>query len=176
MNKRQNLFLIGPMGAGKTSIGREIARKLRLDFYDSDQVIEQRCGADIPWIYDVEGEAGFQQREVKVIAELTKLRGIVLATGGGVVALAENRAALAANGVVIYLKASLAGQLERTGYSRKRPLSPEDTIRGKTLHKLYVEYEPLYNSLADLIFDTDGHAVGYIASNVVKTLKNKGYI
>src|SRR3990167_2363771 len=103
----KNLFLIGPMGAGKSTIGKQLSRELKLDFYDSDQEIERRAGADIPWIFDVEGPEGFRLREEKIIEELTALPNIVLATGGGAVESSKIRSLLAARGTVIYLRASL---------------------------------------------------------------------
>ena len=108
--KVRNIFLIGPMGAGKSTIGRALAKEVKLEFFDSDEVIEERAGADIAWIFDVEGEEGFRRREQKVIDELTQRTNIVLATGGGVVMTPENRNALAGSGTVIYLKTSLQHQ------------------------------------------------------------------
>src|SRR5437870_4647302 len=99
MAKQHNIFLIGPMGAGKTAIGRQLAKTLRMDFYDSDQIIEERAGADIPWIFDLEGEAGFRRREETVIDELTRKQNVVLATGGGCVTTPENRLHLAGRGI-----------------------------------------------------------------------------
>jgi shikimate kinase len=176
MAKLRNIFLIGPMGAGKTSIGRELAKSLNLDFYDSDEVIEERTGADIPWIFDIEGEEGFRKREIKVIAELAEMQGIVLATGGGVVASPENRIVLANCGVVIYLKTSLEGQVERTSKSKKRPLADEAAKRKNTLRNLRAEYEYLYEGMADIIYDTDGHSVRFVTQDLIKILREQGYI
>lgn len=164
------------MGAGKTSIGREIAKRLHLAFYDSDEIIEERTGADVPWIFDLEGEEGFRKREAKVIAELTKLQGIVLATGGGAVALPENRIALASYGIVVYLKTSLPDQMERTGRSKKRPLPKNDNIRQAALKNLRAEYEPLYEELADLSYDTDNLSVKFVARDVIRKLREQGYL
>jgi shikimate kinase len=172
----KNIFLIGPMGAGKTSIGRELAKKLKLEFYDTDQVIEERSGADIPWIFDIEGEEGYRSREAKIIAELTKLQGIVLATGGGAVATPENRNNLAARGIVIYLKTSLEDQMVRTSKSKKRPLSREEAARQKTLQHLRQECESLYKELADFTYDTDKHSVRFVAQKIIKDLKKENYI
>ncbi len=174
--KPKNIFLIGPMGAGKTSIGREIAKKLHLIFYDSDEVIEERTGADVPWIFDLEGEDGFRKREAKVIAELTKLQGIVLATGGGAVALPENRIALASYGIVVYLKTSLPDQMERTSRSKKRPLAQDDNIRQQTLQNLRVEYGPVYEELADLTYDTDDLPVKSVARDIIKKLREQDFL
>ncbi len=176
MSKKQNIFLIGPMGAGKTSIGRQLAKELQREFYDSDAVIEQRTGADIPWILDIEGEEGFRKRETDVLLELTKLQEIILATGGGAVVKSANRAALAANGIVIYLKTSLEEQLERTEQSKKRPLAKEDSIRKATLEKLQGEYSAYYEELADIIYESDYSSVHTIARDIINKLKNGNYL
>ena len=177
MSKKQNsVFLIGPMGAGKTSIGRQLAKDLGMDFYDSDEVIEQRTGADIPWIFDIEGEEGFRKREQKVLEELTQLAGIVLSTGGGTVGLAENRALLAANGVVVYLRTTLKDQMERTSRSKKRPLSREEKKRRELLSKFQVQHGHLYEDLADLVYDTDKCSVRHVAREIVNKLLEEEYI
>lgn len=176
MSKKQNIFLIGPMGAGKTSIGRQLAKELQREFYDTDVIIEQRAGADIPWIFDVEGEEGYRTRETKVLLELTKLQEIVLATGGGAIAKQENRAVLAANGIVIYLKASLEDQLARTEQSKKRPLSREESQRKATLEKLQSEYAKYYEDLADIIYESDYCSVYTIARDIIKRLKQEKYL
>lgn len=168
MRGQQNIFLIGPMGAGKTSIGKALASFLGLEFYDSDQVVVQRAGADILWIYDVEGEEGFRQREMKVIAELVKLKGIVLATGGGSVAVAENRAALVTNGTVIYLQTSFDDQLRRIRYCKKRPLALNPQERSEELQKLRDELEPLYLALADFTYDTDNKSTRMMVNELAK--------
>jgi len=149
-----NIALIGPMGAGKSSIGRDLAKEIGWKFYDSDQIIEERAGVDLLWIYDLEGEDGFRAREKKVIAELAQKKNIVLATGGSTVAIAENCELIAANSFVIYLHTSLGDQLVRTGYSKKRPLSAEIEERRDILKKLRQEYEPLYEKLADVVYNT----------------------
>ncbi|MCR9191573.1 MAG: shikimate kinase AroK [Gammaproteobacteria bacterium] len=168
MVKVRNIFLIGPMGAGKSTIGRTLAKELKLDFYDSDEVIEERTGADIAWIYDVEGEEGYRRREQKVIEELTQKNNIVLATGGGVIMTAENRNALAGRGTVIYLKTSLQQQFERTKRdSTKRPMLQTPNLEER-LEKLRNDHEPLYEELADVSFDTDKLTVKAVANNIVK--------
>ena len=166
--KVRNIFLIGPMGAGKSTIGRTLAKELKLEFYDSDEVIEERTGADISWIYDVEGEEGFRRREQKVIEELTQKSNIVLATGGGVIMTPENRNALAGRGTVIYLKTSLQQQYERTKRdSPKRPMLQTPDLEGR-LEMLRDEREPLYEDLADVSFDTDKLTVKAVANNIIK--------
>jgi shikimate kinase len=150
----QNLILIGPMGAGKSTIGRLLAKELRLPFKDSDKEIEQRTGASIPLIFDVEGEAGFRERERAAIAELCQLEGVVLATGGGAVLRDDNRRALRAGGRVIYLCTSVDQQLERTSRDRNRPLLQASDPRS-VLTALMAVRDPLYRSIADIIIETD---------------------
>ncbi|MEM1187030.1 MAG: shikimate kinase AroK [Pseudomonadota bacterium] len=163
------VFLVGPMGAGKTTIGKIIARSLRLGFADSDREIEQRTGADIPWIFDVEGEAGFRDREEQVIEELTQRDDTVLATGGGVVMREANRKALAERGFVVYLHATLDEQLRRTRGDRHRPLlargDPETVLR-----ELIAVREPLYRSIADLVVETDRSGPRVIARRLLSKL------
>jgi shikimate kinase len=165
--KVRNIFLIGPMGAGKSTIGRALAKELKLEFYDSDEVIEKRAGADIAWIFDVEGEEGFRKREQKVIEELTQKNNIVLATGGGVIMTPENRVALAGRGTVIYLRTSLQQQFERTKRDTKRPQLQTDDLEGR-LEFLRDEREPFYEDLADISFETDKLTVKAVANNIIK--------
>lgn len=150
----QNLILVGPMGAGKSTIGRLLAKELRLPFKDSDKEIEQRTGASIPLIFDVEGEGGFREREHAVIADLCRLDGVVLATGGGAVIREDNRKALRAGGRVVYLCTSVDQQLERTARDRNRPLLQAADPRG-VLASLMAVRDPLYRSIADVIIETD---------------------
>jgi shikimate kinase len=165
----QRVFLVGPMGAGKTTIGRQLARNLKLEFIDSDHEIEQRAGADIPWIFDVEGEEGFREREQRVIAELTLREGILLATGGGVVMRPANRTALGGRGLVIYLHATVAQQLSRTNRDRQRPLlqtgDPEQTLR-----ELMKVRDPLYREIADYVVDTEELSARTVAHQISQTL------
>ena len=167
--KVRNIFLIGPMGAGKSTIGRALAKELKLEFYDTDEVIEARTGASISWIFDVEGEEGFRRREQKIIEELTQKNNIVLATGGGVVITSENRTALAGRGTVIYLKTSLAQQFERTKRDTKRPLLQTPNLTD-TLEVLRDEREPFYKELADVSFETDKLTVKAVANKIIKYL------
>jgi shikimate kinase len=167
----RRVFLVGPMGAGKTTIGRLLAQHLDLDFLDSDQEVEVRTGADIPWIFDVEGESGFRDREQRVIDELTQRDGIVLATGGGAVLRESNREALSGRGEVVYLHTSLQQQLKRTGNDRNRPLlqveDPESRLR-----ELMAERDPLYRQVADHVIDTDGLTAREVARNLSQILSN----
>lgn len=167
MIKVGNIFLIGPMGAGKSTIGRALAKELKLEFYDSDEAIEDRAGVDIAWIFDVEGEDGFRIREARVIDDLTQLNNIVLATGGGAIITAENRVALASRGTVVYLKTSLESQYQRTRRDAKRPLLQTEDVTGK-IEELWEEREPLYRELADLSFDTDQLSVKAVANKIIE--------
>ncbi|WP_277346227.1 shikimate kinase AroK [Solimonas marina] len=156
--------MIGPMGAGKTTVGRRLAERRQLQFVDSDHEIEARTGVDIPYIFEREGEAGFRRREQQMIAELTQRRGIVLATGGGAVLDPSNRNALAGNGYVIYLHASVDQQLARTARADNRPLLKAAGDRRETLTRLFVQRDPLYREIADLVLITDGrHAKSLVA-------------
>lgn len=173
MRKLLNIVLVGPMGAGKSSIGRAFAKEIGWGFYDSDQVIEERAGVDILWIYDLEGEEGFRVREKKVIAELVQDSNIVLATGGSTVAIAENRAIIAKNSFVIYLRTSLDDQLIRTGYSKKRPLSNEFEERRDSLKKLRKECKPFYEELANIVCDTDNRSTRMVVTDLIKSIKKQ---
>ncbi len=158
------------MGAGKTTIGRQLARSLGLGFADSDTEIEARTGADIPWIFDVEGEAGFRDREEAVLAEMTTWDDTVLATGGGAVLRPANRQVLAERGFVIYLRTTLEEQLRRTRKDRNRPLLQTADPEG-TLRRLFAERDPLYRSVADLVIDTDSSSPKTVAQRVLASLR-----
>ncbi len=170
MDNSTNLFLVGPMGSGKTTIGRQLAKSLGKTFIDSDHEIEARTGADIPWIFDIEGEAGFRRREQAVIDELTRRHGIVLATGGGAVLSAENRRHLAARGIVIYLRASIDQQLRRTAKDRNRPLLQTEDPRAR-LAALLAQREPLYREIANLVVDTDNRSIRSTVNAILKQLR-----
>ena len=166
----RNLILVGPMGAGKSTIGRLLAKELRLPFKDSDKEIEQRTGADIPWIFDVEGEQGFREREQAVIAELCELDGMVLATGGGAVLRPENRTALRRGGRVVYLHASVVQQLDRTSRDRNRPLL-RTADPGKVLSDLLAIRDPLYREIADVIVETDERPPRLVVQEILARLE-----
>jgi len=158
MKMSGSFFLTGPMGAGKSTIGRQLSKRLKRPFHDSDHEIEQRTGVDIPLIFELEGEAGFRKREAAVIDELTLLPDIILATGGGAILDPANRQHLGERGTVIYLHTSVDQQLRRTGRDRNRPLLQTDDPRGR-LEELMAVREPLYRETADLVVDTDGKRV-----------------
>ncbi len=157
------------MGAGKSAVGRQLARLLHLEFVDSDEEIEARTGVDIPFIFEKEGEAGFRKREAKAIDDLSQKDGIVLATGGGAVMDPQNRNHLGARGFVIYLHTSVDQQLSRTRKGRERPLLAEDDPRA-VLEALMATREPLYREIADLTVETDGRKVRAVANEIVERL------
>lgn len=170
MNRPDNIFLVGPMGAGKSSVGRQLAKALDMDFQDSDREIERRTGADIPLIFELEGEAGFRRRECAALDDLTAMHGVVLATGGGVVLDADNRDRLAARGFVIYLSASVDQLLKRTARDRGRPLLQTEDPRAR-LEEIMRVREPLYRQVADLVIDTEGCRVRDVVKKVLKGLE-----
>ena len=158
------------MGAGKTTIGKYLAQQLGLSFADTDTEIERRTGADIPWIFDVEGEAGFREREQQVVEEMTRWDDVVLATGGGVVLSPANRSNLASRGFVIYLHATVQEQTRRTRHDKRRPLlQTEDPAA--VLRELMAVRDPLYREIADHIIDTDGSSPKSVAKRLVQALK-----
>lgn len=159
MIKYGNIFLVGPMGAGKSSIGKMLANRLNMEFFDSDIELERRSGASISWIFDVEGEQGMREREVKVIQALTAMKNIVLATGGGSILAAESRSVLASRGTVIYLKATIDQQVDRTTHNRDhRPLLQVNDLRSKIIELAKIR-NPLYEEIADYTVSTeDGSA------------------
>ena len=167
-----SLFLTGPMGAGKSTIGRQLAKQLRLEFHDSDHEIEQRTGVDIPLIFEIEGEAGFRKREKAVIEELTRQPDIVLATGGGAILDPDNRKHLGERGTVIYLRTTVTQQLKRTARDRNRPLLQTEDPRQRLLDLMQVR-EPLYREIADLVINTDGKHVKDVVREILRKLEEK---
>ncbi len=169
MNPSRNLFLIGPMGAGKTSIGRRLAHRLELPFVDLDQAIETYCGAPIATIFDLEGEAGFRRRETEALSECSERPGVVLATGGGAVLAEANRRLLSARGYVLFLDADVERQLERLARDRARPLLRAPDRRAR-LETLAAERGPLYRASADLIVDSRREGVGAATARIADLL------
>jgi shikimate kinase len=166
---KTSVFLVGPMGSGKTAVGRHLARALRLPFHDSDAEIERRTGVDIPFIFEKEGEAGFRQREREVLEALTALEGIVLATGGGAVLLPENRRVLSERGCVVYLQTSIAQQAERVRYGKRRPLLADGDAATRLGHLMDAR-AALYGEVADIVVSTDGRRVNAVAEHVLREL------
>ncbi|ABF14048.1 shikimate kinase AroK [Candidatus Palibaumannia cicadellinicola] len=171
MVEKRNIFLIGPMGAGKSTIGRQLAQQLNMEFFDSDQEIERLTGADIGWVFDVEGEDGFRSREEKVINELTEKQGIVLATGGGSIKSRETRNRLSARGVVIYLDTTIEKQLVRTKRDKKRPLLQAKIPSREVLEALARERNPLYEEIADITIRANEQSAKVVAYHIISMLE-----
>jgi shikimate kinase len=164
------VFLVGPMGAGKTTIGKLLADELGLEFKDADREIEARSGVDIPWIFDREGEAGFRQRESVALEELSHLDGVLISTGGGAVLAAENRRLMRESGVVVYLHTSVKEQVRRTARDRKRPLL-QSGDPAQILRQLMEVREPLYREVAHLVMETDSRAPRIVAQELARRLR-----
>ncbi|MCK8046277.1 MULTISPECIES: shikimate kinase AroK [Shewanella] len=169
MAEKRNIFLVGPMGAGKSTIGRHLAQMLHLEFHDSDQEIESRTGADIAWVFDVEGEEGFRNRETQVVADLTEKQGIVLATGGGSIQSKEIRNNLSARGIVVYLETTIDKQVARTQRDKRRPLLQVEDPR-EVLENLAEVRNPLYEEIADVIVKTDEQSAKVVANQIIEQL------
>ncbi|MDP3678034.1 MAG: shikimate kinase [Methylotenera sp.] len=159
------------MGAGKTTIGRLLAKQLGRDFYDSDVEIERKTGVKIPLIFELEGEDGFRKRETATIEELTQLKNIVMATGGGAVLLPENRALLKKHGKIIYLRGKVNDLYQRTRHDKTRPLLQGGNLRQK-LERLYIQRDPIYTGLADYIVDTGAQSAMEITNTIEQLLTN----
>jgi len=172
MDRRDNIFLIGPMGVGKSTIGRLLAAQLNMPFFDSDREIEFVTGADIPWIFDVEGEQGFRIREARMIDTLTQREGIILATGGGAILAPESRRNLHSRGTVVYLRASVAQQLERTGKDKNRPLLQTENPLAKIKELIKIR-EPLYRETAHVTIDTSRRSPRSVSTEIVRQLQER---
>lgn len=169
MAEKRNVFLVGPMGAGKSTIGRHLADELHLEFFDSDQEIERRTGADIAWIFDLEGEDGFRKREETIIHDLTDKQGIVLATGGGSIVSSAVRNRLSARGIVVYLQTTIDKQVARTQRDKRRPLLQNDDPE-KVLRALGEERNPLYEEVADYVIETDDQSARAVANQIISKI------
>lgn len=165
----QHIFLVGPMGVGKSTIGRLLATEINLPFYDSDRIIEQRTGADIPWIFDVEGEAGFRLRETNVLRDLVAGSPAVISTGGGIILHAENCNLMASTGFVCYLIASIEQLVERTSRDKKRPLLQVDNPKARIVELLGTR-DSLYRKVADCTINTDRLSPKLVASEIIAAL------
>ena len=172
--EKNNIFLVGPLGAGKTTVGKMLADELSMEFYDTDCEIEKRTGVDLAWIFDLEGEDKFRERETVVIEDLTQKHGIVLATGGGSVLSETSRRFLSARGFVIFLRASITQQMIRTEHesSRRPMLLDTESNKEVVLQEMKEARDPFYEEISDLIFDMDGIAVSTAVKQIVKLLRS----
>lgn len=170
---RGNIFLVGPMGAGKSTVGKRLAEVRGMEFVDSDIEIEARTGVDIAYIFEKEGEEGFRRREHAVIRDLTQRSGIVLATGGGAILDHENRQWLSARGFVVYLHASLEQQVSRTARTENRPLLQAGGERRDILQRLFEMRDPLYREIADFVLHTDGRNARALAREIEDHLEHR---
>ena len=166
-----NIFIVGPMGSGKSTVGKIISDELFLDFFDTDDEIEIRTGASIDWIFDLEGESGFRKRESEMLDEMVKKNSIVLSTGGGIVLESSNRELLSSRGTVFYLSTPISVQVERTAKDKDRPLLKNGDPE-KILSKLHDEREEFYKSVSDHIIETEDKSSQEVASEIIKLVKN----
>ena len=166
-----NIFIVGPMGSGKSTVGKIISDELFLDFFDTDDEIEIRTGASIDWIFDLEGESGFRKRESEMLDEMVKKNSIVLSTGGGIVLESSNRELLSSRGTVFYLSTPISVQVERTARDKDRPLLKNGDPE-KILSKLHDEREEFYKSVSDHIIETEDKSSQEVASEIIKLVKN----
>ncbi len=169
---RQNIFLIGPMGSGKTTIGKQLAKKFGLEFFDCDHELERLTGASVTLIFDLEGETGFRQRERQLLDMLTAKSGVLIATGGGAICNEENRRILQSRGFVVYLKTSVENQLKRLSHDKSRPLLQADD-REKRLRELARVRDPLYAETADLVFSTRNSSIHTTAKALAAAIVNR---
>ena len=168
-----NIFIVGPMGSGKSTVGKIISSELFLNFFDTDEEIETRTGASIDWIFDLEGEDGFRKRESKILEEMVQQNSIVLSTGGGIILSETNREHLSSRGTVFYLATPISVQLERTSKDKDRPLL-KNGDPGKILEKLHQARESLYEEVADYIVNTEGKSSQEVSEEIIKLVKSYG--
>ena len=165
-----NIFIVGPMGSGKSTVGKIISDELFLDFFDTDDEIEKRTGASIDWIFDLEGEEGFRRRESEILSEMVQKNSIVLSTGGGIILDSSNRELLSSRGTVFYLSTPISIQVERTANDKDRPLLKNGNP-SEILSKLHEERKGLYESVSDHVVETDSKSSQEVASQIVKLVK-----
>ena len=170
MKKYKNIYLVGLMGSGKTTLGKILSKKIDKQFYDSDQVIEEKLGVDVPIIFEYEGEAGFREREKDILKELVGIQNIVLATGGGIILSKSNRDLLAKNGIVIYLKSNQKDLILRMKNDKTRPLLKNGNIE-EIIKKLCKEREPLYEEIADFEIMTKNKRIHEIVNEIMSVTK-----
>ncbi|OUX09284.1 MAG: shikimate kinase I [Gammaproteobacteria bacterium TMED242] len=168
-----NIFIVGPMGSGKSTVGKIISSELFLNFFDTDEEIENRTGASIDWIFDLEGEEGFRKRESKILEDMAQKNSIVLSTGGGIILSEANREMLSSRGTVFYLATPIETQLERTSKDKDRPLL-KDGDPGEILKNLHLTRENLYEEVSDYIVNTEGKSSQEVSSEIIKLVKNYG--
>ena len=168
-----NIFIVGPMGSGKSTVGKIISSELFLTFYDTDEEIETRTGASIDWIFDLEGEEGFRKRESKILEDMVYKNSIVLSTGGGIILSESNREILSSRGTVFYLATPIAVQLERTSKDKDRPLL-KNGDPGEILKNLHLARESLYKEVADYSVNTEDKSSQEVSSEIIKLVKNYG--
>ena len=166
-----NIFIVGPMGSGKSTVGKIISDELFLDFFDTDDEIEKRTGASIDWIFDLEGESGFRKRESEMLSEMVKKNSVVLSTGGGIVLDSSNRELLSSRGTVFYLSTPISVQVERTAKDKDRPLLKNGDPE-KILSKLHDERKEFYKSVSDHIVETEDKSSQEVASEIIKLVKS----
>ena len=168
-----NIFIVGPMGSGKSTVGKIISSELFLNFFDTDEEIETRTGASIDWIFDLEGEEGFRKRESKVLGEMVQQNSIVLSTGGGIILSETNRELLSSRGTVFYLSTPIGVQLERTSKDKDRPLLKNGNP-AEILKNLHIERESLYEEVSDYTVNTENKSSQEVSSEIIKLVKNYG--
>ncbi len=166
-----NIFIVGPMGSGKSTVGKIVSSELFLSFYDTDDEIENRTGASIDWIFDLEGESGFRKRESKILEEMAQKNSIVMSTGGGIILSDKNRDLLSSRGTVFYLATPIEVQLERTSKDKDRPLLKDGDPR-KVLEKLHEDRIELYEEVSDYIVNTENKTSQEVAKEIIKNVKN----
>ena len=169
--RSMNIFIVGPMGSGKSTVGKIISDELFLSFYDTDEEIETRTGASIDWIFDLEGEEGFRKREGVILEEMVQKNSIVLSTGGGIILSKTNRELLSSRGTVFYLSTPISVQIERTSKDKDRPLLKNGNP-GEILTKLHEERKDLYASVSDHVIYTENKSSQQVASEIIKFVKS----